>query len=626
MKLQKPVLSLILILFTVLFSCKEKEKEIRHVFEVKEIVLTAQNQYENPYRDVDCWVQLQGPGFNKRVYGFWDGGQTFKVRIVATRPGEWTWNSGSNQPDDNGLTEKKGAFIATKWTEKQKEQNPNRRGFIRATSNGHALEYADGTPFFFIGDTWWAASTWRYPMSGHDPDPEWQPGPENLTFENIFHYRQKQGYNSVAMIAAYPNWRNDEYNARYIDEQGIGVRQAWEKWGTPSAKDMHDEAGNLPFELTGSGAMADFDRINPVYFQSLDKKMDYLHTIGFVPFLETVRRDHGPSWKAYFDWPESFIRYIQYIAARYGAHNLIFSPLHLDWPAKSFSLPGNEFNDALIAWFNQYGPLPFGQPVTSLIYEGTHTVYGSGDQVPWLTMHSVGNTPRNHGFYPLLEEQFKIKPPVPTANLEPYYPGWNWDNNLCKVAGEFPIRNSDRDNYFGRAQAWGSVFSGGLAGHIYGTGAYDGTTVGENAGDRPYIWEALQYPAGEQVGYLRRFLESEGDKYQEMVPASEKLHPRESAGSQPDGLDGWSFMLLSPDQKLALLYFENQCELPEISGLLADQPYVFRWFNTIEGNWLDQPAILTADQYGKIMIDAFPEDKKITEQDWGLKILLEKQI
>ena len=77
----------------------------------------------------------------------------------------------------------------------------------------------------------------------------------------------------------------------------------------------------------------------------------------------------------------------------------------------------------------------------------------------------------------MLEEQFNLKPPKPAANLEPYYPGWDHvAHNI--VEGERPVPDSDRDNYFGRTQAWGSVLSGGIAGHIYGTGAYDGTTVG----------------------------------------------------------------------------------------------------------------------------------------------------
>ena len=106
-------------------------------------------------------MDLTGPNFKKRVYGFWDGGQTFRVRVVATAPGTWTWRSGST-PADPGLAGKSGSFTAIAWTEEEKQQNPLRRGFLRATANHHALEQADGTPFFAIGDTWYAAGTNRF--------------------------------------------------------------------------------------------------------------------------------------------------------------------------------------------------------------------------------------------------------------------------------------------------------------------------------------------------------------------------------------------------------------------------------------------------------------------------------
>lgn len=103
---------------------------------------------------------MTGPNTSKRVYGFSDGGNIYIIRVVATTPGKWQWVSKSNQADDNGLNNHKGEFQAIEWTEKEKKQNPNRRGFIRPTSNGHALQYADGTPFFLIGDTWLAGATW----------------------------------------------------------------------------------------------------------------------------------------------------------------------------------------------------------------------------------------------------------------------------------------------------------------------------------------------------------------------------------------------------------------------------------------------------------------------------------
>jgi hypothetical protein len=85
-------------------------KEKLHTWEMLEITLLAEKEYNNSYTDVTCWVELEGQDFSKRVYGFWDGGNIFKVRVVATKPGKWQWKSSSNQPDDNGLNNKQGDF------------------------------------------------------------------------------------------------------------------------------------------------------------------------------------------------------------------------------------------------------------------------------------------------------------------------------------------------------------------------------------------------------------------------------------------------------------------------------------------------------------------------------------
>ncbi|MDZ7723518.1 MAG: DUF5060 domain-containing protein [candidate division KSB1 bacterium] len=463
-----------------------------HVWDMQEITLQAENNYSNPYTEVTCWVKLEGPDFSKRVYGFWDGGNKFNVRITATRPGRWEWTSGSNQPDDPGLNGKTGHFTAIAWSEKEKEQNPNRRGFIRPTENGHALEYADGTPFLMIGDTWLAGTTWRLPFRNAPAPENYIPGP-GIGFEDAVAYRKQQGFNSVSMIASFPNWEADGHAATYA-ESGIFVRNAWEKFGYTvndsdlTAKDMRDETGNLPFKMSKKHpGVADYNRINPAYFQSLDKKMQHLSEQGFVPLLETVRRDMGPTWKAYYDFNETFARYVQYLISRYGAWNFVFSGIHLDWIPKEYSLTANEFNEALTYHLEKYGPLPFGQPHTTLINNSTYKQFGHAENCPWLTMHSVGNKPRNHGFYPALETLFKLEPPYPAINFEPYYTGW--DHEINRPGGERPPANSERDNYFARAQMYGSVLSGGLSGHVHGTAAYDITTTGEPDGMRPHIWE-----------------------------------------------------------------------------------------------------------------------------------------
>src|SRR5262249_49567565 len=107
-----------------------------HVWEKVELTFHATNHYANPYPNVEVWVDLHGPQWAKRCYGFWDDGDRLVVRVLATRPGQWSWQSGSNQKDP-GLNDQHGAFTARDWSASEKEAVPTRRGFIRPTSNGH---------------------------------------------------------------------------------------------------------------------------------------------------------------------------------------------------------------------------------------------------------------------------------------------------------------------------------------------------------------------------------------------------------------------------------------------------------------------------------------------------------
>ena len=60
-----------------------------HVWEKQELTFTASRSWSNPYTEVTVWVDLAGPGFRKRIYGFWDGDRTFRVRLLAPAPGDW---------------------------------------------------------------------------------------------------------------------------------------------------------------------------------------------------------------------------------------------------------------------------------------------------------------------------------------------------------------------------------------------------------------------------------------------------------------------------------------------------------------------------------------------------------
>ncbi len=606
-----------------------------HVWAAQEITLQSARDYANPYADVACWIELEGPGFAKRVYGFWDGGRTFKVRFVATAPGDWHWRAASNQPADTGLNGGTGALRAVAWTDAEIQANPNRHGFLRPTANGHALQHADDTPFFLVGDTWLAASTWRLPFRGVRAAADYEPAP-GISFEEAVAWRKRQGFNSVSLIAAFPNWATDQLGATFKNADGVFLRNAWEKFGhwapgaaittadgaTTTAKDMHDESGHRPFEVFADrDGLANFDRINPAYFRSLDRKLNHLSEEGFAPFLETVRRDHGPSWKAYFDFNASYARFVQYLIARYGAYNLVFSGIHLDWIPQDYSLTAAEWNAALVHHLNTYGPPPFGQPVTALIDSSTYQRFGHADACPWLTMHTVGNNPRNHAIYASIEELFHLTPAAPAANLEPYYAGWNHDIN--RPGGETPAPGSARDAYFARAQMYGSVLSGGLAGHVHGTGAYDLTTTGEPEGWRPYVWEALSFPSGAQMRHLRDFVLSEGGRYQELEPVPTALTPRVAPGSLADGLDGWSFLLRTRAADFALAYFENGAVPARLAGFAPGAAYRWTWFDPRTGTWA-APLALTADAAGTLATPTFPAGAPASAADWAAKILRAK--
>lgn len=614
----------------------EKHK-IVHPWQMQEIVLTANQDYDNFYTDVDVWVQLQGPGFNKRVYGFWDGDNRFIVRVVATAPGHWQWQAGSNQVQDSGLNNLSGEFDAVPWTTKELAENPNRRGFVTVSENGHALKYADGTPFFMAGDTWLAGSTWRLPYRDAATSAGYTPGP-GIGFEDAVIYRKQQGFNSVSMIAAFPNWDSDTNPSTYADSNGVFLRNAWEKfgydvadgkgtdasgglsyWGTYTAKNMRDERGNLPFAKSSQPGLSDFNRINPDYFKSLDNKMRFLSEQGFVPLLETVRRDAGPGWNAYNDFNPSFARYTQYLISRYGGWNMLFSGIHLDWVPKDFSLTAEQFNAALTYHLNKYGPPPFGQIHTALIDRSTYTTFGHGKDVPWMAMHSVGNKPRDHRVGAAMETIFALNNPVlPVINFEPYYTGWRHEIN--KPGGEQPAPDSDRDNYFSRAQMYGSVLSGGLCGHVHGTAAYDITTTGEPDGARPHIWTAMRYRSANYMRHLVAFVTSEGAVFQQLKPASGSLLPRKSPQAPEDGLDGWAYMMRTADTHFSLLYLENDATVQQASGFEPDSAYVWSWFSPVSGEWLNR-EVLYSDSRGSLVVPAVPVEDERENKDWAAKII-----
>ncbi|MCG8401096.1 MAG: DUF4038 domain-containing protein, partial [Firmicutes bacterium] len=583
-----------------------------------EIVLESNNTYDNPYTEIEVWVDLKGPGFDKRVYGFWDGGSVFKVRITAASPGTWSCISGSNQ-FDSGLNGKYSRFSAVEWTREELEENRLRHGFIRATPNGHAFMHADGTPFYLLADTWWSAPTFR--LKWHDDDIERPVGPE-MGFKDMVRYRKKQGYNGIAMIAAHPTWANDRYPStlQMDDEYKTTIRAAWQEDGHGSsedsgvvmpAKDMYNEGGR-PFAFPGNvkgyeDVVPDFNRINPQYFMYMDRKVDYLNSQGFVAFIEIARRDVSEVWKRYGGWPDSYMRYMHYIFTRYQANNCILSPIHFDYPG--YSIPSREYNEPANMLIDRYGYLPFGTLLGSNSAPSSLANFGGSGEAKWLSFHQLGNW-REHDHYWYLTEIFNTRPSRPALNGEPYYPGFPDDN---------PETPSELANLYCRSGMYGSFLSGGLAGYMYGVEGLWGSNIEESAKYR--LWDAIKFKSGEQAPHLMKFVMAMGARYQDLIPNSEMVTPNKFGNHM--GYKGWAYCAATKEKDWLMLYFEKDCPRITVRGVTNDSRFRVKWFDPRKGEWFDDADIkyIESDQQCRMHIPEFPSN-----EDWGMSLVLEGHV
>jgi hypothetical protein len=576
-----------------------------HVWSRIDIRLQAEGDYANPYTDVEIWLDLEGPDFRKRVYGFWDGGRDFVVRVLATTPGTWQWRSGST-PSDAGLSGKSGSFEAAAWSLAELAENPNRRGMVVASADGRGLEYSDGTPFFLIGDTWWSVPSYRFPLEMPDRPKPLGPGG---TLNDYAHYRKAQGYNCVGLIAAHPAWANDGRPPIITMDDGTFVRAAWKQPGTNSAKDMYNEGGR-PFEFPGKvpgfeDVFPDVDRVNPDYFRVLDDKIDYLNGLGLVPFIEVSRRDAGQAWKKYHDWPDSYARFVNYVFARYHANIALLSPIHYDYYAQTIA--AEDYNVPIELALQRHGRPPFGTLLTANPNPSTLVNFGPDS---WVDLHQSGNV-REHYTYWYLTEIFEAEARKPAINGEPYYAG------LHQLGTPYSLRvppNSEADEFYVRSGLYGSFLSGGLAGFIYGAEGIWNAEVEEEA--LYPMWQSFTWTSGAQIQHLKSFAMAKGMRYRELEPKADLVFPNKSG---PDfSYYGWSYCARTPRKDLFLIYFENEAKLEaSLRGVITGAKYRPTWFDPRRGKWLEPGETIAVAASSVLTLPARPDGR-----DWGLMVEL----
>jgi len=588
-----------------------------HPYEKVELGFTAATTYANPYRDVEVWVDLKGPNFSRRCYGFWDGGQTFRVRITSTAPGVWTWVSGSNSPD-SGLAGKRGTFTSVAWSEAEKQQNPNRRGFPRATKNGHALEYGDGTPYFAVSDFFYPASTWRYRW--RDSDEKFDAGDPEAGYKDMLQYRIGQGFNMIFIISSFPSWAYDGRPARFKDHAGVPMRDAWPNGNENRAENMVNEENERPFFFPGKGdgypeVGPDFFRISPSYFRYLDKKMDYAAEHGVVVLLETLRRDIAPYMKTYYGGTDpdmsknAVYHYIRWIFARYQAHPVVWAIYHYDCLCAPYGLEPQELRIPLDGYHKKYGHPPFGQLVSTNVSGSTYRSWGHTEKAPWLTLHQTGNTPRDHSIGDYVLEMYKLSNPLPIFGQEPWY---------------IP-NDSAEERRKSRSTMYSQLLNGALSGVAYQA---MGLTRGNREDSKTFVnmWVSIKWQAANEVPLAGRFLMADGIRVQDLVPHRELLSVSRTgvdakfahwSDTSKVLQEGWAYCLRTGDRRHFKLYFERNAARPDLSGALPNTAYEAKWFDPRTGEWSKAgDGTLQSDAQGKIALPACPT----SIDDWALSL------
>jgi len=222
--------------------------------------------YSNALQDATLTVVFTSPlGETNLVYGFWDGEKTWRVRFSPSQPGRWSYKTTCSDTPNRGLHNRAGEFLCTAPAGKSPFHV---HGPVQVARDHHHLEYADGTPFFWLADTTWNG------MQAAEPK----------TWELYALMRAARRF-TVIQSAAYPGQ----------DAQG----------------------------QTAIAGFPDRIAINPEFFQQLDAKLDVLTEAGLLSAIAPVV-ELEPQLRAASPSDVQRALLVRYTVARWGAEPVVW--------------------------------------------------------------------------------------------------------------------------------------------------------------------------------------------------------------------------------------------------------------------------------------------------------------
>ena len=411
-----------------------------------ELTFEGSGEHRNPYLDVQVDVIFRGPrGLEILRPAFWDGDRTWRVRFAPTRPGHWRYEVRS--AEDAALDGAHGALLAT---DARGPGAVHHRGFLRRSADGRHLEHADGTPFFWLGDTHWRFTTEHWDAANK---PGW-----HSWFRGSVDKRVGQGFTVY------------QANLMLFD------------WGATDSRYF------LPGGL--------FEQPDLAFFREVvDPRMAYLAERGLVVAL-------GLGWHQAVDENlDGVRRFAREVVARYGAYPVVWTlggevagykpalrPNRIDrWRQVARTIQSTDgYDHPRTAHSTTEQPLaPYYQGEDWLTF--TLNQHGHGDR-DLSTVH--------------YRDYFAAHPATPLVEGESFYEGLT----SVEYAGRRTVTDAMVRHVAYRA------FQSGCCGYSYGAqgcwnGALEWAEHATTWGDLPW-YEGIDLPGGEQMGHLRRFYES----------------------------------------------------------------------------------------------------------------------
>jgi hypothetical protein len=421
-----------------------------------EIAFIADKERDNPFNTVDLDVEFTSPSAKRvRIPAFWAGGKTWKVRFASLEAGVHRYVTRCSDAEDKGLHDQTGHVDIASY---HGDNALYLHGPVRVAADHRHLAHADGTPFFWLGDTWWMGLCERLRW----PD----------EFRMLLADRKAKGFTVVQIVAGlYPDM--PAFDPRGRNEEGF----PWTE---------------------------DYARIRPEYFDRADERLFALADAGIVPCVVLA-------WGYHLPWlgVERMSKHVRYVMARYGSLPVVWCiagevnlPYYLE---KGFPRGGEaqtrSWEDIIkyARTVNGLGRLITVHP-TGLDPLSGRLLFKDQSLLDFDMLQT------GHGMREVLAPT--IRALRASYNARPVMPVVNGEVSYEALLGKIPVE-------IPRLMFWTNILSG-AAGHTYGANGiwqlnrrdqpYGKSPHGGTYGPIPWD-EAMRLPGSGQLGLAKRFLE-----------------------------------------------------------------------------------------------------------------------